>query len=216
MLLAVAIFRLSIGAVPWMQSYLYDSKVLFSSGSLGDFTELNPTRFGLINLQVPVYAILGNRPLANMVASLVALTLGIVWLFLVNRGMHNGARNELLELSAIAAISLLPIYHRLYDASLLIFPVLWCIVSLTGRVKLLAKVTLALILPFLLPGGSALERFQHTGRLSALQHSRWWMATVMPHQCWCLCFLSLVLLLALRWNQANRTLPAVASEEWAA
>jgi hypothetical protein len=201
MLFAVAIVRLWIGGAPWIQSYLYDTKVLFSAGSLGDFTELNPTRFGLFNLQVPVYAILENRQLANIEAWLVALTMGMAWLFLVNREVGN--RNELLELSAIAVISLLPIYHRIYDASLLVLPLLWCIVSLSGPLKLLARGAFALILPFLVPGGSALERLQRTGHLGALQHSRWWTGFVMPHQAWCLFFLSLVLLLALRLNNAE-------------
>ncbi len=197
MLFVVAIFRLRIGGATWMQSYLYDNKVLFSSGSLGDFTELNPIRFGLVNLQVPFYAILGNRQWANIAALLAALTMGIAWLFLVNRGASNRNRNELLELSAIAVISLLPIYHRPYDASLLILPLAWSFAVLSGRLKLLARGSLALILPFLVPGGSALEKLQRTGRLSALQHSHLWTETAMPHQSWCLFFLSWVLLLAL-------------------
>ena len=97
---AIAMIRLRVGGAPWVQSYLYDNKVLFAPGSLGDFTELNPLHFGLINLQVPVYAILGNRNIANMVAVLVALTMGLVWLFLVTRA--GSKRDELLELSALA------------------------------------------------------------------------------------------------------------------
>ena len=196
MLAAVAMIRMRIGDAPWMQSYLYDNKVLFAPGSLGDFTELNPTRFGLISLQIPFYAILGNRNVANIVAVLIALTLGILWLFLATRTGNN--RDELLELSALAVLSLLPVYHRLYDASLLIFPLAWGFVALSGRLKLLAKGTLLLILPFLVPGGSALEELQRTGHLTALQHSRWWTEAVMPHQAWCLFFLSLILLQALR------------------
>lgn len=196
MLSAVAIIRLRVGDTPWMQSYLYDNKVLFAPGSLGDFTELNPIRFGLINLQVAVYTILGNRNVATMVAVLIALAMGIVWLFLVTRA--GSKRDELLELSALAVLSLLPVYHRLYDASLLIFPLAWGFVAFSGRLKLLAKGTLLLILPFLVPGGSALEQLQHTSHLRALQHSRWWTEAVMPHQAWCLLFLSLILLQACR------------------
>lgn len=191
----LAIFRLWAGGVPWVQSYLYDNRVLFAPGSLGDFTELNPIRFGLINLQLPIYAIFGNREMANVLAMLVALTLGAVWLILIRRA--GSTRNELLELSALAMLCLLPIYHRLYDASLLILPLSWCFVALTGHLKLLAKGALLLILPFLVPGGSALEQLRHTGHFSALQHSRWWNGIVMSHQAWCLFFLSLVLLKAL-------------------
>lgn len=193
---AIAMIRLRVGGAPWMQSYLYNNKVLFAPGSLGDFTELNPLHFGLINLQVPVYAILGNRNVANMVAVLIALTMGLVWLFLVTRA--GSKRDELLELSALAVLSLLPVYHRLYDASLLVFPLAWGFVIFSGRLKVLAKGTLLLILPFLVPGGSVLDQLQHTSHLRALQHSRWWTEAVMPHQAWCLFFLSLILLQTLR------------------
>jgi hypothetical protein len=201
LLAAVAIIRLEVAAAPWMQSYLYDNKVLFAPGSLGDFTELNPIRFGLISLQVPAYTILGNRNTANIVAVLIASTLGIVWLFFVTRA--GSKRDELLELSALAVLSLLPVYHRLYDASLLIFPLAWGFVAFSGRLKLLAEGTLLLILPFLVPGGSALEQLQHTNHFRALQQSRWWTEAVMPHQAWCLFFLSLMLLQALRLATAT-------------
>ncbi len=197
-LFAVAVIRLSVSGVSWVPSYLYDSKVLFAPGSLGDFTELDPMRFGLVNLQIPIYAIFGHRQMTNIAAALVALTMGLVWLFLINR--RGGGRNELLELSAIAVISLLPVYHRLYDASLLIFPLVWSFTALSGHLRGLAKATLLLILPFLVPGGSALEQLRgHTNRFGALQYSRWWTGTVMSHQAWCLFFLGLILLQALRF-----------------
>ncbi|MGA7293966.1 MAG: glycosyltransferase family 87 protein [Terriglobales bacterium] len=66
LLSALAVIRLSISGVPWLQNYLYDNKVLFAPGSLGDFTELDPIRFGLINLQVPIYAIFGHRQMATL------------------------------------------------------------------------------------------------------------------------------------------------------
>ena len=54
-LMAATVFRLTTTQTSWVQSYLSDNRVLFASGSLGDFTEKNPLRYGLINLQVLVY-----------------------------------------------------------------------------------------------------------------------------------------------------------------
>lgn len=122
--------------------------------------------------------------------------MGIVWCFLIIRSADNG--DQLLELSTIAVISLLPVYHRFYDASLLIFPLAWSFAALSGPLRTFAKLSILLTLPFLLPGGSALEQLQqHTHHFTALQHSYLWTATVMPHQAWCLLFLSLLLLQAL-------------------
>jgi len=41
---------------------------LLATGILSDLTERNPMRFGLINLQVLVYAIVHNATAANLVA----------------------------------------------------------------------------------------------------------------------------------------------------
>ena len=192
---ALAVLRLAMSGTPWMQNYLYDNRVLFSYGSLGDFTEKDPIRLGLINLQVVTYTILGNRVLANMLALAVAGTMGLAWLLLVSR---RGRRaDDLLSLSTIAVLSLLPVYHRLYDASLLILPLSWSWTALGGGLGRLAKATLLLIMVFLVPGGSALEQLQYAGRFAALRHW-WWYAIVMPHQVWALFLLGLVLLLAMR------------------
>ena len=62
---------------------------------------------------------------------------------------------ELLELGALAVSSLLPIYHRFYDASLLVLPLCWAFVSLRktgGRTRKVAAAALLLMTPFLIPG----------------------------------------------------------------
>jgi hypothetical protein len=193
---ALAVIRLTISGTPWLQNYLYDNRVLFASGSLGDFTEHGPLRFGLINLQVVTYAILGDRDLANLAAFAVAGIMGLAWLFLFSRRSHQP--DALLHLSTIAVLSLLPVYHRLYDASLLILPLAWSFTALAGRMARLAHVSLLLIAVFLVPAGSALEQLQRTGHFAAIQGLWWWNAIVMPHQVWALFLLGLVLLQAMR------------------
>jgi hypothetical protein len=181
---------------PWIHNYLYDNRVLFSYGSLGDFTEKDPLRFGLINLQVVTYAILGDRGLANLVALALAATLGLVWLFLFRR--RGPQFDDLLALSALAVLSLMPVYHRLYDASLLILPLSWSLAALAGPARGFAKATLLLLAVFLVPGGSALDRLQSSGHFAALQHRWWWNTIVMPHQVWTIFLLAIALLLAMR------------------
>lgn len=148
---AVAVLRLAVASAPWIENYLYDNRMLFSRGSLGDFTEADPIRFGLVNLQVLLYVILHDRAVANGLALAVAIVAGLWWLFLLSK--RSGSGQPLLALSALVVISLLPVYHRLYDASLLIFPLAWSLTELSGRVRSLGNITFCLILPFLVPGG---------------------------------------------------------------
>jgi hypothetical protein len=202
LLAAVAILYLSIKHVPWLDSYLYDNRMLFAYGSLGDFSQANPMRFSLINLQVLLYALLYDRMAANVAAFIICGILGVCWLIFLER--RDGSEGELLSLSSLLVLSLLPIYHRFYDASLLIFPLAWAFTQLSGPLKRSAKAALLLIMVFLVPGGSALEQLQRTNRFHALQHSWWWARFVMPHQIWALIFLSVILLYAMRSSQANR------------
>ncbi len=202
-LAAVAILRLAASHAPWVDSYRYNNKVLFASGSLGDFTEGNPLRYSLVNLQVLTYTLVPDRPKAIAFALTVSTVMGLAWLLLV---MRRNIRNDLLEISAITVLSLLPLYHRLPDASLLVFPLSWSLAALSGRLKPFAIGTLILILAFLVPGGSALEQLQRTNHLGAFQHSWWWTGLVMPYQVWALLLLSVVLLLAMRSNGAKADL----------
>ena len=196
LLAGTAIFYLSLHHAPWLDNYRYDNRILFARGSLGDYTEGNPIRFGLINLQVLVYTFLPVRSLATLVTFVICGIMGVWWLLLFRRS--HGSATELLEISALMVLSLLPVYHRLYDASLLIFPLAWSLSELSGNLKAMAKATLGLGLFFLIPGGSALEQLQRSNHLDRLQHSWLWVHIIMPHQIWILVFLSVILLLAMR------------------
>ena len=206
-LAGAAVFHLATNHTSWIDNYRYDSRILFAGGSLGDFTESNPIRFSLINLQVLLYTFVSDRAGANVTAFVITGALGLLWLLLLRRRADNN--DQLRELAALTVLSLLPVYHRLYDASLLIFPLAWCLAELRRSRKELAKGILLLVLVFLVPGGSALEQLQHTGHLATLQHSWWWTHIVMPHQVWALVFLSGLLLAAMRTSAANVRVPSL-------
>jgi hypothetical protein len=195
-LAAAGLFRLQLGHTPWLASYLNDNHILLETGVLGNFTSINPMRFGLINLQVALYPILNSVKSANMLASAIGAILFFVWLVNVARTRSYDAGLELLDLSAIAAISLLPIYHRFYDAALLVLPLCWVFFSFRRqKAKSTGIVALLLLLPFLIPGGTLLESLETSGRIPpALAGHWWWQTFVMAHEVWMLLFLSGLLL----------------------
>jgi glycosyl transferase family 87 len=203
-LAAVGLFRLDFGHTPWLGNYLNDNHILLETGVLGNFTSINPTRFGLINLQVALYPLLGSIGLTNGVAVSVGVIFLIAWLIGMARRCGDD-EFELLDLSAIAVISLLPIYHRFYDAALLIFPLGWVILSF-GRSRRFAVFSLLLMLPFLIPGGTLLETMESSGRIpSALAHRWWWEMIVMPHQVWLLLLLGVLLLCEMVMERSSPT-----------
>jgi hypothetical protein len=195
----LAIARLAISSTPWLENYRTDNKVLLATGILSDFTERNPIRFGLINLQVLVYAILHNATAANLVAFGVSAILFGIWVVLLLRN-EPVLNDVLLAMGTLSVLSLLPVYHRLYDAFLLIIPICWSLREFS-RNKL-ARAAFLVMLPLLFPGGTILEQLQFQNRIpSSIAHSWYWTAIVKPHQIWFLLILSLVLL----WNMALET-----------
>jgi hypothetical protein len=204
----LGLLRLELGHTAWLRNYLNDNHVLLETGILANFTPINPTRFGLINLQVVLYQLVGSARLANSLALSVGAAFLVVWAVGMRRSR---ARNdlELLDLSTIAVASLLPVYHRFYDATLLVLPLCWVFISFR-KARMLASLSLLLMLPFLIPGGTILETLQASGRIPSTLASRWWwQMIVMPHQVWMLFFLSVLLLYEMNSLIDNESAPGV-------
>jgi len=190
-LLSVAWMMLSPGT--WWQSYRQDNHALFATGVLSDFGPRNPTRYGLINLQVLLDPILKTRSATNAAALSISAILFVTWLSFVLR--HKRGQPDLLAVSGLVVLTLLPIYHRFYDAGLLILPFCWVMARYEAILPRRRMVALCLLIPFLLPGGSLLEVLQARGKVPAyVAGGWWWNSLVMPHATWSLLALSLLLL----------------------
>src|ERR1700677_46936 len=99
----------------------------------------------MINLQVVFSSLSAGRSLANGLALGCVACLAGVWLWLCIKQR----RHELLEISTLFVLSLLPVYHRFYDAALLIWPLCGSILVVTRRSITLFMI--ALIFPFFIP-----------------------------------------------------------------
>jgi hypothetical protein len=189
----VALLQLQLRGASWSQDYVHNATRFFTANNIDDFSAANPIRFTLINLQVPFSSITGDFSSANRLAFAAGALLMSVWLYLVIRGREE--RWEFLPLGAISIIGLLPVYHRFYDAGLLVVPLCWCMTQKIGRAKSTAKTVLFLMIPFLAPGAAFLQQLVGHNRVpAAVAHSWWWNCVVMPHETWVILLLSLVLL----------------------
>lgn len=181
---AVGVCRLAMSGTPWLSSYLENSRRIFAPGSLDDFSRANPLRFDLINAQVPLYAIFKSTSAANATALLVGAMMIACWIWFC---YFDRPTNDLLEISGLSVVSLIPVYHRFYDAALLIWPLA---LSLLSTKRSSATVLIfATIVPFLAPGATLLDQgspFLRTGWL--------WDVIIMPHQAWDLLLLAIFLL----------------------
>jgi len=192
--------RLTIAGVPWLASYFENTRRILASGSLADFARSDAIRFNLINAQVFFYSLLRNVSVAGRLAQFVGAAFLGSWLWLCWR---RHAASELLEISAISVISLIPVYHRFYDAGLLIWPLAWSLL-LAGKRSTVA-VTVTAIAPFLVPGPALLTELARTGRIpAAVANNWWWNAIVLSHEAWDLILLAVLLLYFMARGSSER------------
>jgi hypothetical protein len=189
----VAALYLWFRGASWIQDYLHNARGFATANHIDDFTSANPGRFTLINLQVPFFAITGHSSSANLLAFAVGGLLVCTWIYLIIRSSVKSP--ELLPLAAVSIIALLPVYHRFYDAGLLVLPLCWCFTRIAGRSKMTVALALLLMTPFLVPGTAFLQQLAlHEQIPAAITQSRLWDCLVMPHETWALFLLSLALL----------------------
>jgi hypothetical protein len=199
----VAVLYLYLCGASWLQDYLNNARGFVTvANKIDSFTTENPSRFTLINLQVPFFSITGDSHSSNLWALAICGLLVCSWLNWVVK--QRDTAPELLSLGAISAIALLPVYHRFYDAAILILPLCWCITTAHGPSKKIVRAAIFLIGPFLLPGAALLQQFAVRGQLPAtVANSWWWNCVIMPHETWSLLALSLVLLYGIKTSQIN-------------
>lgn len=196
-LTVAAALYLQFRGASWFQDYLHNARGFVTANHIDDFSSANPSRFTLINLQVPFFSIAGQSSSANLLAFTVAGLLLCAWLYWVARGPQ--PEFELLALASISVLALLPVYHRFYDAALLILPLCWCMTASAGRSKMIVKIVLLLMAVFLVPGAAFLQELVIGGHVPAGVASSWfWNCVVMPHETWALFALCLVLLYGVR------------------
>jgi hypothetical protein len=194
----IAIGRLLLTGIPWLTSYVENSRSIFSPGAINDFTAANPVWFQMINLQIAFHPLLRSIGGTNLCAIGGAAVLMCGWLWLAVK--TDQSSSSLLSLSTLAVISLLPIYHRSYDAALVVFPLAWALLE-EHRQSLVPRACLALIALFLLPGGVLVNFVASRAHLSrSVTTAWWWMSFVVAHQAWALLLLAALLLSAM----ANR------------
>ncbi|MEO1236711.1 MAG: glycosyltransferase family 87 protein [Planctomycetota bacterium] len=90
----------------------------------------------------------------------------------------------LLALGLACVLTLMLVYHRAYDAVLLVVPGLWAWRRLAERRRDgVAWVTLACLATFMLPGPVVLKVLEGRGAIPAVVADRWlWRAFLVPHQ----------------------------------
>jgi hypothetical protein len=197
--------RLQVAGIEWWGDWIANIRRSATNGGPNDFTAANPTRDHLLNLQLPLYAITGSRQIATTLALLLCTAAAIVYAVRLRRGKAMTSAEELLLVAPAAVLTLLPVYHRYYDATLLIIPLAWAVAALAiPSSRRRAIIVLALIAPFALPVGWATNLIKRGYAPESFAGQSWWQIVVMPLQVWLLVALAIVLIAAIPPRRAGK------------
>ena len=190
----------------WASAWRDNLAAALEPGSINDRAPGGPYRDEIIDLQVLTRTLWQHAFTAQVVsAALVAVLIG----WYVRAGglrRHSSPVSELLALSSLAAMSLLPVYHRVYDAAVLLFAFAWALQQLEeGRDARRRWVCWAALLPlavFLVPFDLLSSVLTRSELAREVSNSWWWHALVVPHYAWG----ALLITLALLWAQHQQQL----------
>ena len=179
--LLATVGRMHMANVPWLPSLRANYAVAAGPGGSFDFTLHNRYRDHLTNAQVPVFSIVREATATQAIVAVI--TAGLIAAFLLRRWQlhrERGGIDDLLALSVVAAIALVPVYHRYYDATLLCLPIAYAVRAGARNGKILLLLTLTLLLPLAWASNLAQKGFVSP----AVQGGWVWNVLVMPFNGW--------------------------------
>ncbi len=202
LVLTAGILKLRASGVDWYPQW-QANLAAFAASDNADPSAANPLRYQLINLSYLLHGFTDNRAVVKWLVYTIVTGLCGAY-FLAGRGKPS-ERGELLSLSFLAAVSMLVVYHRLYDALVLLFPLAWlfsqvrCLRDANERRRVwgICLAVALCLLPFYVPGASLLNSLKDNHKIAASIAESWWFnALIMPHAVSALMGLALCMILA--------------------
>lgn len=189
---AVFLARVQISGAGWRSEFLERSKGFGTPGGPNDWSLLNPERYNLLNLQVPIGGFVHNAALVNILSMSLIGVLVLAWFLATKRTGEPG----ILQFAAINVLMLLPAYHRTYDAAVLTFVLAWALSSATGSEKSRLLVV-GLSLVFIQPIPTTLIVLtSKPWMITAANNSLLLRSFVLPYEVWTLFAMAIVLTFA--------------------
>ena len=205
----IGVGQLALHHIPWLTSLQADLRAAEAPGRCNDPTAANPDkRWQIVNLQFPLHTMIDNHAVVTAIAWLIPLALGLVFLLLTLRSPPG--LPPLLVAGAAGMLCLLPVYHRYYDALIMVIPATWALASLQrgNPATKWAVAVLICTLPFYVSWPYTLNQLAQEGKISAwLLRSHLWNTVLMPVQVWATLLMSVILLIAMREVNRQHTTP---------
>ncbi|MFK7788877.1 MAG: glycosyltransferase family 87 protein, partial [Phycisphaeraceae bacterium] len=197
--LGVAIGRLMSGVPDWAGQLSSNIMRYSAEDGVMDASVDAVMRYQMIDLRPLMHLVVPERFVGLASLAVVGFLAALALRWLLPMGLR---RHTLLAVSGVGLLTLMPVYHRYYDAVLLLPLLVLVVNAICNRpIDRLVWVLAIPLLPLFFPLPAMFATIGNRGVLPGGLADAWlWQNGVMLHQAWCL----LVLLLALVWWTARR------------
>jgi hypothetical protein len=171
-----AVIPMQAHGLHWLQGWVTELKYAEVPGGINDPRRKDGGRDDMLHLQLFFHAFTDNGLIATGLAWTVVLSTGAAML-----SIARGGKDLLGVMACFAVLSLLPLYHRLYDAGILVVPLAWAVMNITGRRRWPAAVILLVISLYFVSQQRLDDWFIAQSGLDWTVSSWWFNAIAEPH-----------------------------------
>jgi hypothetical protein len=154
-------------------------------------------KFSTINIHVLISQFFYNSFLVKIISFITYFLMILVFIYIF---LKNKECDDFVVFSVLSMLMLLPVYHRFYDASILIVPLMWSILKVK-KIKNDINLSLLafLLLVFSVPGGTILILLTpHLPQI--IKNSAIWNFIILPHQVWILLISYMLMIVIMKRN----------------
>src|SRR6185295_16856673 len=126
---AIGIVPMQLRHQPWLESWAQQIRSTVEPGGVNDPTSGARYRFEIMNVHVLLHGFIRNDYAVRWIGAIILTPLSVVYVAAVRRADRAQRLDERLALAALAALSLLPFYHKEYDAVLLVIALAWAMAA---------------------------------------------------------------------------------------
>jgi hypothetical protein len=190
---ALAVLLLfNVASIGWMQYHAHAWFVPWTEniaatrapGLNDDPAMTGPWRHQMIHLPVMLFSVTDRHELVRGLSWGMSVALAAAFLLLLVRARRAGLPSRtthLLLLATFSSLVLLPVYHKSYDAAMLLPALAWALREVGGPGRRFAIVVLVALSPFLVPFGFLELVTRRVGALESLAQTWGWRALIEPH-----------------------------------
>lgn len=194
---AVALAGMALSHINWIAGWSQSITASRQFGGVNDYGWADQFRDEIIDLKILLVSIPLDPLVLRVVIECIVLALLAWYVQAFPRGRERSDRDELLSLAALSALSLLLVYHRAYDATLLTTALAWALAELDGPRRGYAVALLVPMAVFLIPFDIVESVGYRLPGMVALAQTWWWQSLIAPHYAWGLVALTLALLMTM-------------------